>query len=68
MIQGLQEANDMLEGAVNQRNAAQNEAIQLAAGLKARDRRIAELEAKLAQRAVDEPEFAFKMALVPKPE
>lgn len=67
MIRDLQEANDMLEGAVNQRNAAQNEAIQLAAAIKARDRRIADLEAKLAQKT-DEPELPFKMALVPKPE
>jgi hypothetical protein len=39
-----QQLLDMLQAATNQRNAAQNECIQLAAQLAAAQRRIAELE------------------------
>lgn len=40
---------DMLEGAVAQRNSAQNECMQLAAQVRADKRRITELEAKLKE-------------------
>ena len=40
----LQQAQDMLRALENQRNAAQNECVQLAAQLLAAQRRIAELE------------------------
>lgn len=55
MIDDLQTANDLLEGAVNQRNAAQNECMQLAAALKAARREITELQEKLAKEIGDKP-------------
>lgn len=43
----LQNAQDMLTCVLNQRNAAQNECVQLAAQVIGKDRKIAELEAKV---------------------
>ncbi len=48
-----QVAQDMLRALENQRNAAQNECVQLAAQLVAAQRKVAELEAKL--KTADEP-------------
>ena len=49
--QQLRQTQDMLEGAINQRNAAQNECVALNAQLKAAQRRVGELEAQLADKA-----------------
>lgn len=45
----LQNAQDMLTAVVNQRNASQNECVQLAAQVQAAQRKIAELEAKVKE-------------------
>ena len=45
----LQNAQDMLTAILNQRNASQNECVQLAAQILAKDRKIAELEAKIKE-------------------
>ena len=45
----IQNAQDMLTAVLNQRNASQNECVQLAAQVQARDRKIAELEAKIKE-------------------
>ena len=45
----LQAAQDMLQAVCNQRNASQNECVQLAAQLQAAQRKIAELEAKIKE-------------------
>ena len=45
----LQGAQDMLSAVVNQRNASQNECVQLAAQVQAAQRKIAELEAKIKE-------------------
>ena len=47
----LQNAQDMLTAVLNQRNASQNECVQLAAQVLGRDRKIAELEAKIKELA-----------------
>lgn len=52
----LRQTQDMLEGAINQRNAAQNECVTLNAQLKAALRRVAELE-----------EAAAKLVVPPQP-
>lgn len=52
-----QSLQDMLDGAINQRNAAQHECVQLAAALKASQRKVAELEEKLKAAEVGEPEL-----------
>ncbi len=51
-----QEMQDTLDMMAEQRNAAQNAWVQVAAQVKALQRRVAELEAKLAK-AGDEPEL-----------
>ncbi len=60
----LQQTQDMLEGAINQRNAAQNESVSLHGQIKAQARvyeaRIADLEAKLATSAEGKAEDAPK--------
>ncbi len=43
----MQAAQDMITAVVNQRNASQNECVQLAAQVQAAQRKIAELEAKI---------------------
>ena len=59
----LQNAQDMLTAILNQRNAAQNECVQLAAQILAKDRKIAELEAKVKESASKEnPSDEFKPA------
>ena len=45
----LQSAQDMITAIVNQRNAALNECVQLAAQVQAAQRKIAELEAKIKE-------------------
>ena len=45
----LQNAQDMLTAVLNQRNASQNECVQLAAQVQAANRKISELEAKLKE-------------------
>lgn len=49
MKEQIQTAQDLLEGMQNQRNAQANECVQLAAQIKALQRRNAELEARLAE-------------------
>lgn len=51
MKEQLQVAQDMVDSAVFQRNAAQNESLQLAAQVKAAQRKITELETKLAEKS-----------------
>lgn len=51
----IQTAQDMLAAMQNQRNAAQNECVQLAAQLTAANRKIAELEEKVKALTPDEP-------------
>lgn len=50
-----QQQNDIIEGLVNQRNAAQNECVQLNAQLKKALRQVAELEAKVEDKRGDFP-------------
>ena len=50
----LQAAQDMLSAVCNQRNASQNECVQLAAQVQAAQRKIAELEAKIKELAAPE--------------
>ena len=50
----LQAAQDMLQAVCNQRNASQNECVQLAAQVQAAQRKIAELEAKIKELAAPE--------------
>ena len=45
----LQNAQDMLTAVLNQRNASQNECVQLAAQVQAANRKITELEAKVKE-------------------
>jgi len=52
----LQSAQDMLTAVSNQRNASQNECVQMAAQIMALQRKVAELEAK-AKEASAEPEL-----------
>lgn len=50
----IQQLQDILQGSINQRNAAQNECLQLAAQVAALSRENAELKEKLAQAAAPE--------------
>lgn len=57
----LQRAQDMIEGIRNQREAAQNECVQLAAQLKAALRKVQELENKL-QEKTEQPELPLPLS------
>ncbi len=57
MKEQIQAAQDMIGGLENQRNAHANECVQLAAQIKALQRKNAELEAKLAEKPAEEPEL-----------
>ena len=61
----LQSAQDMITAIVNQRNASQNECVQLAAQIQAAQRKIAELEAKIKE--LDSPETNAANENVDKP-
>lgn len=53
MKEQIQSANDMIETLVQQRDANANQVVQLAAQVKAMQRKVAEMEA--AAKAVEEP-------------
>jgi len=53
----LQTAQDMLDTVAQQRDGANNQIVQLVAQNKAKDRKIAELEAKLAETTEASPEL-----------
>jgi len=57
MKEQLQAAQDMLETVAQQRDGANNQVVQLAAQLKAAQRKIAELEASAAKDADAAPEL-----------
>ena len=61
----LQNAQDMLTAVLNQRNASQNECVQLAAQVQAAQRKIAELEAKIKELTAPEASNENVVKLTP---